>query len=208
MLTLRKRAKMGGLAFAKRLRTDVVFRRRISKSRMGNKNPSRKPASRIAISRGQKRAWKDPRIRARRLAGIQKAWDKNWESRVEKVFTEEYGQKMSRRMKGRDPVGRPRGPRKVWYVGNGTRISMRSGSEVQYAKMLDRAGIQWLYECCTFVVDKRTWTPDFYLPEKKLFVEVKGWLLGWVKRKIEKVIKHFHSTKFLLMPSDKLTVFD
>ena len=77
---------------------------------------------------------------------------------------------------------------------------MKSPSEVQYAKLLDEKGIEWLYEPVVFIFpgDKKSWTPDFYLPEKKVFVEIKGWLLPWVKVKIEKVIRHFASTKFVM----------
>jgi hypothetical protein len=197
-------ASKGGQAFAKRMREDSEFRKRMSTMNSGENNPAKKPESRKAISDGKKRSWRNQEVRERTITSLQESWDKNWEERVNKVFTPEYSENMSRLMKGRDPVGRPRGPRIVWYVGKQGRIAMRSKPEVQYAKMLDKAKVRWLYEYCTFVVGNRTWTPDFYLPERDLFVEVKGWLLAWVKRKIEMVMTHYSATRFVLIRSDRL----
>lgn len=52
-------------------------------------------------------------------------------------------------------------------------------SEEEFARLLDFYHLQWLYEPCTFPIawDRRgspiEWfTPDFYLPEYDLFVEL------------------------------------
>jgi hypothetical protein len=55
---------------------------------------------------------------------------------------------------------------KIWF---------RSNWEVVYAKYLDSKGIKWLYESKTFDLGNTTYTPDFYLPNVDLYVEVKGY---------------------------------
>jgi len=54
-------------------------------------------------------------------------------------------------------------------------ILMRSSWEVGYAKYLDRQNIKWQYEPKTFDFKTYTYTPDFYLPERDTYVEIKGW---------------------------------
>ena len=201
-----KFSRKGGQAFAKRMREDFAFRRRMCRLKKGENNPSKKSESRAAISDGQTRAWKNKKIRARRSKALKAAWKRDhiWRAAVSR--DQKVRAKISKAMKGRAPVGRPRGPRIVWYVGKCGRVAMRSKSEVQYAKMLDKAGVRWLYEYCTFSVRNRTWTPDFYLPLQKKFVEIKGWLLDWVKRKISLVRKHYASTTFEIVSSERLVL--
>lgn len=189
-------ARSGGKAFARHMKNDPEFRKRVSRKHSGNRNAAKKPASRKAISEGQKRAWRDPKIRARRTKALQKAWDRDYEWRS--VVSDETCKKLSKAMKGKNPGSWSRRPGTHWYVGKQGRIAMRSPDEVEYAKTLDTAGIQWLYECCTFAVGKRWWTPDFYLPVQRKFVEVKGWLVTKIKRKILKAMKHYASTSFEL----------
>ena len=54
-------------------------------------------------------------------------------------------------------------------------IWMRSSWEVELAKWMDKNNIKWEYECKRFILKDRTYLPDFYLPEKQLWHEVKGW---------------------------------
>lgn len=188
----------------RRFKSDPSMRRKMRRDSSGKNNPSKKPESRAAISKGQVKAWKDKGIRARRSKAMKAAWkrDYTWRAAIQK--DPKMRAKISKAMKGRDPIGRPRGPRTVWYVGKCGRVAMRSKSEVRYAKMLDKAGVKWLYEYCTFVVGNKTWTPDFYLPFQKKFVEIKGWLLDWVKRKISSVRRHYASTVFEIVDSERL----
>jgi len=60
-----------------------------------------------------------------------------------------------------------------WMKYNGTMF--RSSWEVIYAKELDVQEIKWLYESKTFDLGDTTYTPDFYLPEKDTYIEVKGY---------------------------------
>lgn len=191
-----EQGKKGGRAVARRLKNDLVYRRAVKKRMTGENNPAKRIEVRKRISEGRKRAWRDPEIRERQTKALQKSWDENWEERVKMFDRPEYRALQSRLMKGKNPGSWSRRSGTHWYVGKQGRIAMRSPDEVEYAKLLDKNGIVWLYECCTFAVGKRWWTPDFYLPVQKKFVEIKGWLLAKIKRKISKVIQHYASTNF------------
>lgn len=52
-------------------------------------------------------------------------------------------------------------------------------AELECAKILDYYGVPWQYEPCTFVLERddegrvvEAFTPDFYLPEQDMYVEV------------------------------------
>lgn len=72
------------------------------------------------------------------------------------------------------------------YHGKGAyykNIWMRSSWEIAYAKYLDKNNIKWKYEPKRFYFKNCTYTPDFYLPEKDLYIEIKGyWRPGCKKR--------------------------
>jgi hypothetical protein len=50
----------------------------------------------------------------------------------------------------------------------------RSRLEARYAVLFDKLGIRWLYEPQGFDIRGTWYLPDFYLPQHKLWVEVKG----------------------------------
>lgn len=63
---------------------------------------------------------------------------------------------------------------------NGREQFFRSRWEANIARVLDFQGRRWQYEAMTFPFDKvrrgtRSYTPDFYLPDEDLYIEVKGW---------------------------------
>ena len=62
-------------------------------------------------------------------------------------------------------------------------IWMRSSYEMKYAKYLDNQGIKWLYESKTFDLGNTTYTPDFYLPNKNQYIEIKGYWRKGIKEK-------------------------
>ncbi len=76
-------------------------------------------------------------------------------------------------------------------------IYMRSSWEVAYAKYLDKNKIKWLYESKTFDLGSTTYTPDFYLPEFKLYIEIKGWMRKQSEDKI-KIFAKEHKNFVLL----------
>lgn len=63
---------------------------------------------------------------------------------------------------------------RAWYTGKGVQIAMRSSWEVAFAKYLDSLGFRWQYEPVSFDLGNTSYTPDFYLQDFKLYVEIKG----------------------------------
>jgi hypothetical protein len=53
-------------------------------------------------------------------------------------------------------------------------ICMHSSWEVAYAKYLDQNNIKWQYEPKAFDLGNTTYRPDFYLSEKDVYIEIKG----------------------------------
>jgi len=70
-------------------------------------------------------------------------------------------------------------------------IWMRSSYEIKFAQFLDLSEIKWLYEPEVFDLDNTTYTPDFYIPEWDLYVEVKGWWRKQAKTKFMKFKKQY-----------------
>jgi hypothetical protein len=69
-------------------------------------------------------------------------------------------------------------------------------AELEYAKILDYYGIPWMYEPRTFVLEEdeegrvlEAFTPDFYLPEQDLYLEVTVMKQSLVTRKNRKIRK-------------------
>ena len=69
-------------------------------------------------------------------------------------------------------------------------------AELECAKVLDYYGVPWLYEPRTFVLEEDedgrvivAFTPDFYLPEQDLYVELTVMKQSLVTRKNRKVRK-------------------
>ena len=68
--------------------------------------------------------------------------------------------------------------------------------ELECAKMLDYYGVPWEYEPTTFVLERdpdgrvtSAFTPDFYLPEQDLYVEITAMKQSLVTRKNRKLRK-------------------
>lgn len=62
---------------------------------------------------------------------------------------------------------------------------MRSSYEVKFAFFLDCSGIEWEYEPIVFDLGNSTYTPDFYIPQWDLYVEIKGWWRDRARKKFE-----------------------
>ena len=81
-------------------------------------------------------------------------------------------------------------------------------AEVEYAKVLDWYGIRWQYEPTTFVLARdeagrvtEAFTPDFYLPDQDLYLEVtvmKQSLVTRKNRKLRKLRELYPSVKIKL----------
>ena len=91
---------------------------------------------------------------------------------------------INRNLKGRNNphFGKPASHSK-WIRYNS--ILMRSSWEVAFAKWCDKQSIKWQYEPKTFILDETTYTPDFYLSEFNLWIEVKGFWRDNAKEKFE-----------------------
>jgi hypothetical protein len=76
--------------------------------------------------------------------------------------------------------------RGIWsvYDGPNGHINMRSQSELLFAYKLDWAQVAWHYEPQRFDLGWSTYCPDFYLPDRDLYVEVKGHLTEVAARKV------------------------
>src|SRR3954464_14695347 len=75
-------------------------------------------------------------------------------------------------------------------------LRFASPAELECAKVLDYHGIPWLYEPRTFVLERaedgrvtEAFTPDFYLPEQDLYLEVTVMKQSLVTRKNRKLRK-------------------
>ena len=81
-------------------------------------------------------------------------------------------------------------------------------AELEYAKILDWHGIRWQYEPTTFVLARdeagrvtEAFTPDFYLPDQDLYLEVtvmKQALVTRKNRKLRKLRKLYPEVKIKL----------
>jgi hypothetical protein len=81
-------------------------------------------------------------------------------------------------------------------------------AELEYAKILDYHGVPWMYEPHTFVLERdelgrvtEAFTPDFYLPEQDLYLEVtvmKQSLVTRKNRKLRKLRKLYPDVKIKL----------
>jgi hypothetical protein len=67
-------------------------------------------------------------------------------------------------------------------------------AEFEYAKILDYHGVPWMYEPHTFVLERdedgrilEAFTPDFYLPDQDLYLEVTVMKQSLVTRKNRKL---------------------
>jgi predicted nuclease of restriction endonuclease-like RecB superfamily len=78
-------------------------------------------------------------------------------------------------------------------------IYMRSGWEIKYAKWLDSKNIKWEYEKDTFKLKDTTYTPDFYLPEQNIYIEIKGFMHLDAYFKIKEFLENNLDVKYLLM---------
>jgi hypoxanthine phosphoribosyltransferase len=81
------------------------------------------------------------------------------------------------------------------YIGTGT-PRFANETEVECAKILDYYGVPWDYEPRTFVLERdeegrvvEAFTPDFYLPEQNLYLEITIMKQSLVTRKNRKLRK-------------------
>jgi len=83
--------------------------------------------------------------------------------------------------------------KRCWYTcSNGDVVSMRSSWEVCYAGWLNKNNTKWQYEHKTFILnDGSAYTPDFYLLETNVWIEIKGWFTENHKKRIAAFKKEY-----------------
>ena len=81
---------------------------------------------------------------------------------------------------------------------------MRSSYELKFAKYLDKQGIKWQYEPKAFDLGTTTYRPDFYLPTKNIYIEVKGYWTEEAKNKFELFKKIFSNIKIIVVDKETL----
>ena len=78
-------------------------------------------------------------------------------------------------------------------------VTFRSTWEAAFAEDLDRENIKWEYEKHRFFLSNgKSYTPDFYLPESKTFIEVKGYWTESAKEKFKVFKKEFSQIKLIV----------
>ncbi len=82
-------------------------------------------------------------------------------------------------------------------------IEMRSKLESKFAFFLDCLKVKWKYEPKTFNLSNGiTYIPDFYLPELKTWVEIKG-KIEEHNKKISRIFVEDNNTELLLVSNEK-----
>lgn len=122
-------------------------------------------------SKSFKKMWKDPAIREHLTETRKQEWV---ELRKDKAFMKKRSEASSKNathlLRHNPNFGYTVARGGIEYEG----YKMRSSWEVELAKKLDQFGVEWQYEPQSFVVQSGVrYTPDFFLPKKGLWIEVK-----------------------------------
>ena len=75
----------------------------------------------------------------------------------------------------------------------------RSSWEASFAQFLDNINETWVYESKTFELDNETYTPDFYLPNRNLWIEIKGYWYPKHKEKFEAFLEKYPEERIKLI---------
>ncbi len=97
--------------------------------------------------------------------------------------------------------GRP-SPHGIWGEYKG--ILMRSSWEILFAQFLDLSGIKYQYEPKIFDLGNTTYTPDFYIPEFDLYIEIKGYWRDDAKKKFNLFKKNYQDKNIKILTQKKL----
>jgi len=88
---------------------------------------------------------------------------------------------------------------------NARRSEFRSNFELNLAKTLARKSVPYEYESTrlTYVPKPRTYTPDFYLPDQKIFIEAKGYFDKGDRVKMQLIKEQYpdHDIRILFLNS-------
>ncbi len=74
--------------------------------------------------------------------------------------------------------------------------------EANFARLFNYLGIKWLYQPRTFDLVSQNYTPDFYLPEDDVYIEVKNFLWKYSKIRDRKFRKLYPDIDLVLILKD------
>lgn len=192
-----------------------------AKMQVVRKEQANRPREKARRRKATKLAWKTGSYRAKNMATRRKTMYSNpaW---LKKVSAHKPGKptwalgytkethpslaKISKTLTGRIPKWNRYGK---YYIGKRGKVWMRSTWEIALAEWYDFHDVVWAYEPRYFVVGSGRWrgvtyTPDFYLPKEKQYVEVKGYLNKSNARKMEAFIKQYPEIKLVMFRKDEL----
>ena len=69
-------------------------------------------------------------------------------------------------------------------------LFFRSRWEANVARVFNFQGKKWVFEPQIFILETTSYTPDFWLPDEKIFVEVKGYMNEISQRKLDEFTKY------------------
>jgi len=98
-----------------------------------------------------------------------------------------------------------RGGRSKWFDVNG--IKVQGTWERNFALLLCNKNINWRRGTpLKYCIDGKNkhYTPDFYLPDYDLNIEIKGYWWGSDKRKIDCIIQQYPNIKLTILEDDKI----
>jgi len=167
------KAKMRASQAARRAANPVSAetKAKVSAALMGRPKSDAARAAMSAAKKGKpgRKLTEEERLKriAQRRAAPKVQWSEESKAKISGTNSCHYG---------KPPRHKPR----IEYKG----VLMRSTWEKKFARACDDRGIIWRYEPVRFDLGDSTYAPDFYLPELKVFWEVKGWLDSASQEKI------------------------
>lgn len=71
--------------------------------------------------------------------------------------------------------------------------------EANFARILNLLDIKWIYQAKTFDLGNHTYTPDFYLPQHDVWIEIKNFLSDYSKKRDEKFRECYPDSNLILI---------
>ena len=138
-----------------------------------------------------------------------KSLEELWGKERADKFKKEHSQRM--RGKGNSMFGMPAPHRKGGFRKDLNHY-VRSSWEADFARILNLHNIQYQYEPKTFTLVRDNgeilnYTPDFYVPSKNTFYEIKGWMHELDQEKIDLFQKQYPQYSFVLISATRFAEF-
>lgn len=111
---------------------------------------------------------------------------------------DKFHKKHAKRGKDSCRFGKISHSKKIKYKGRW----FHSTWESKFAQWLDNKNIAWEYESYTFDLGDTTYTPDFYLPEFGILIEIKGFWRNDAKDKFNRFKSKYNNSIIVLYQKD------